>query len=46
MNSYVFYKPDRGTRYEHINGLFSESINWELIEIHLPDMLRIALSIR
>lgn len=33
-------------RYKHINGIFSESINWELIETHLPDMLRIALSIK
>lgn len=46
LKSLVFYKPDRGTRYENINGLFSESINWELIETHLPDMLRIALSIK
>jgi TnpA family transposase len=46
LKSLVFYKPDRGKRYENINGLFSESINWELIETHLPDMLRIALSIK
>ncbi|MBX9899211.1 MAG: Tn3 family transposase [Burkholderiaceae bacterium] len=46
LKSLVFYKADKGTRYENINGLFSESINWELIETHLPDMLRIALSIK
>lgn len=46
LKSLVFYKPDKATRYENINGLFSESINWDLIETHLPDMLRIALSIK
>lgn len=46
LKKLVFFKPDRATRYEHINGLFSEAVNWELIETHLPDMLRIALSIK
>ncbi|MDR3409965.1 MAG: Tn3 family transposase [Formivibrio sp.] len=46
LKKLVFFKPDRATRYKHINGLFSEAINWELIETHLPDMLRIALSIK
>ncbi|WP_432262773.1 Tn3 family transposase [Cupriavidus sp. TMH.W2] len=42
----VFFRPDRASRYEHINDLFTENIDWRLIETHLPDMLRIALSIR
>ncbi len=42
----VFYKPDRKTKYGHINSLFTESINWELIERHYPDMLRVAISIK
>ena len=46
LKKLVFFKPDRSVRYEHINGLFSEAVNWELIETHLPDMLRIALSIK
>lgn len=46
LKKLIFFKPDRAVRYEHINGLFSEAINWELIETHLPDMLRIALSIK
>lgn len=46
LKKLVFFKPDRAVKYEHINGLFSENINWELIETHLPDMLRIALSIK
>ncbi len=34
------------THYRHIDQLFSESINWKIIDTHLPDMLRIALSIK
>jgi len=41
-----FYRPDCTSRYEHIDPLFSESIDWNLIETHLPDMLRVALSIK
>lgn len=44
LKSLVFYKPERGTRYENINGLFSESINWDLIETHLSDTCFISLS--
>src|SRR3546814_17346927 len=28
-----------------INSLFTEAINWELIERHYPDMLRVAIPI-
>lgn len=42
----TFYRPSNDTKYTHIDGLFTDTINWELIETHLPDMLRIALSIR
>lgn len=40
------YRPSRDTRYEHIDALFSEDIDWELIETMLPDMLRVALSVK
>ncbi|WP_136419061.1 Tn3 family transposase [Herbaspirillum sp. ST 5-3] len=48
LKQLVFFKPERGMRYQHINALFVENktIDWELIETHLPDMLRIALSIK
>lgn len=46
LKQLVFYKPDKRKRYEHINALFSETINWQLIETHVPDMLRMALSIK
>ena len=42
----VFYRPARGTQYAHIDVLFSEAIDWSLIERHLPDMFRIARSIK
>ena len=42
----VFHRPDSSTTYRHINGLFSDGIDWRLIETHLPDMLRVAVSIK
>ena len=39
----VFFRPEKGVSYEHIDELFTETINWKLIEKHLPDMLRICL---
>lgn len=41
-----FYRSDPSTRYTHIDNLFSDSVNWNLIKTHLPDMLRITLSIK
>jgi TnpA family transposase len=40
------FRPGAGVRYTHIDSLFTAIIDWELIEAHLPDMLRDALSIR
>jgi TnpA family transposase len=41
------FRADPGTRYEHIDELFTNTaIDWNLIEAHLPDMLRVVLSIR
>ena len=42
-----FYRPAPHTTYKHIDAVFSEqAIDWELIRTHLPDLLRIALSIK
>jgi TnpA family transposase len=41
-----FVKSDESITYEHIDELFSDKVNWKLIETHLPDMLRVALSIK
>jgi TnpA family transposase len=40
------YKASKDAQYEHINVLFSDTIDWNLIELHLPDMLRVVLSIK
>jgi TnpA family transposase len=45
-NDAVFYRPDRGTGYEHIDALFSEAIDWPLIEAHFLDMMQVVLSIQ
>lgn len=43
----LFYRPTPHTTYQHIDAVFCEkAIDWELIRTHLPDLLRIALSIK
>lgn len=44
--SLVFHRPDGKVTYEAINSLFSETIDWKMIETHLPDMLRVVVSIK
>jgi len=40
------YRPAAECRYPHIDTLLTGQIDWELIEKLLPDMLRVAVSIR
>ncbi len=40
-----FYRARPGLQYEHIDLLFSKTIDWDLIEAMLPEMLRVAVSI-
>jgi TnpA family transposase len=42
----TFYRPDKGVRYAHIDAVFTELIDWDLIRTHIRDLQRIALSIR
>ena len=42
----VFSRPEPGRTYENIQALFGDSIDWGLIETHLHDMLRVAISIK
>ncbi len=42
----VWYRPSPDSHYDHIDGLFTETGDWQLIETHLPDMLRVVLSIQ
>ena len=46
LKKLIFFRADKETRYSHIDSLFGDVINWQLIETHLPDMLRIVLSIK
>jgi TnpA family transposase len=41
-----FFRPSPESRYQHIDSLFTANVDWDLIEIMLPDMLRVALSIK
>jgi TnpA family transposase len=40
------YRPGPDSRYAHIDALFTAQVDWELIETLLPDMLRVALSVK
>ena len=42
----VFFRTEADMPCQHLDGLFSESVNWKLIETHLPDMLRVVVSIK
>lgn len=42
----TFYRPDRQTRYRHIDPLFTQVVDWELIETHWRDMMQVVLSIQ
>lgn len=39
-------RPDKQVRYDHIDELFTDVIDWKLIETHYCDMLRVVLSIK
>jgi TnpA family transposase len=41
-----FFRATAEERYEHIDDLFKGTANWELIETMLPEMLRVAVSIK
>jgi TnpA family transposase len=42
----TFYKPTKNSKYKHIDSLFSDTIDWDLIETHWADLMQVALSIR
>ena len=41
-----FFRPSRKTRYKNIDCLFTEMIDWDLIETHWKDLMQVALSIQ
>lgn len=42
----VFYRPDKNKKYKHIDSLFKEKVDWELIETHWQDLMQVVLSIK
>lgn len=42
----TFYLPSSEMKYKHIDSLFSDTIDWDLIELHWKDLLRVVLSIK
>ena len=42
----TFYRSDKQARYKHIDGLFQDAIDWDLIETHWQDLLQVAISIQ
>lgn len=45
-NDVAFYRPDKETRYTHIDSLFIKTADWSLIETHWKDMMQVVLSIQ
>jgi TnpA family transposase len=41
-----FFRPSKDTQYRHIDTLFSDTIDWQLVEAHWPDLLQVVLSIK
>lgn len=41
-----FFRPSKKTRYKNIDSLFTEAIDWDLIETHWKDLMQVALSIQ
>jgi TnpA family transposase len=41
-----FYRPSKQEVYQHIDSLFKETIDWELLEKHWTDLMQVVLSIR
>ncbi|MGG0446814.1 Tn3 family transposase [Bacillus mycoides] len=39
-------RPHHASNYQHINELFTTSVNWNVIEEHYEDMLRVVMSIK
>ena len=41
----TLFRPDKTVKYKHINRLFGDSVDWNLIERHWQDLMQVALSI-
>ncbi len=43
---YRFFRPDHDDQYDHIDALFRETVDWDLIELHWKDIMQVVLSIK
>ncbi|MBF8179150.1 Tn3 family transposase [Herminiimonas contaminans] len=41
-----FYRSEKGTRYRHIDRLFTDVINWKIVRDHWKDLMQVAISIQ
>src|ERR1700678_4502837 len=42
----TFFRPNKNAKYKHIDSLFTDKIDWNLIETHWPDLMQVVLSIK
>lgn len=45
-NDVAFYRPSSDVKYEHLDSLFTKTVDWNLIETHWQDMMQVVLSIQ
>jgi TnpA family transposase len=46
LSDAAFYRPKKSIRYQHIDALFGDEIDWDLIATHARDMIQVVLSIQ
>lgn len=44
-SDYSFFRPDPSVHYAHIDSLFREAVDWDLIKRHWKDVMQVAISI-
>jgi len=42
----TFFRPDKSTTYKHIDSLFKDTIDWDLIKTHWKDIFQVVISIK
>jgi len=45
-NDAELYRPDAASKYDHIDALFTKTVDWRIIEAHWQDMMQVVLSIQ
>lgn len=46
LQDLTFFRPSKNTRYKHIDALFTDTVDWKLIETHWEDLLQVVLSVK